>query len=120
MEINFQNIEEIIFYNSKVWEHIPELSQHYSNWLLSIRVPGLRELGKRAILDFLNNITEESVDKLASFFGEPIFIDKMNDKLTESLSFNIDELEEKICKFDNFNDFCLTRRGNTVFITTWR
>jgi hypothetical protein len=40
--------------------------------------------------------------------------------LTESFSFNIDELEEKICKFDSFNDFCLTRRGNTVFITTWR
>jgi hypothetical protein len=88
--------------------------------LLSIRVPGLRDLGKRAILDFLNNIKEESVEKLASFFGEPIFIDKMSDKLTESFSFNIDELEEKICKFDSFNDFCLTRRGNTVFITTWR
>ena len=120
MKINFQNIEEIIFYNPKVWQHIPELSQCHNNWLLSMRVPELRDLGKRAIIDFLNNITEESVEKLTSFFGEPIFIDKMNDKLTENISFNIDELEEKICKFDNFNDFCLTRRGNTVFITTWR
>ena len=54
MEINLQNIEEIIFYNSKVWQHIPEYNQYYHDWLLSIRVPGMRDLGKRAILKFLN------------------------------------------------------------------
>ena len=120
MEINLQNIEEIIFYNSKVWQHIPESIQFYNEWSLSKRVPGLRDLGKRSILNFLNNMNNDTIQKLENFFGKSIIINKTNDKIIENISITVDDIEDNICQFDNFKDFCITRNSDVASITFWR
>ena len=120
MEINLQNIEEIIFYNSKVWQHIPEFNQYYHDWLLSIRVPGMRDLGKRAILKFLNSIENNTIEKLESFFGETVIVTRTNDQILKNLNFKYCNIENNLCNIDNYKDFCVTRNSENVSITFWR
>ncbi len=120
MEINLKNIEEIIFYNSEVWKIIPELSQYYSNWMMSKNVPGLRDLGKRTLLKFLQDINQESVSKLELFFKEPIMLNKINDNVVTNIETRLEDIEKHICSLERYEDMCITRKEYNVSITTWR
>jgi len=46
MEINLQNIEEIIFLDKKVQEHLPEYRYLFDQWNLAHRVSGLKQMAQ--------------------------------------------------------------------------
>lgn len=120
VQINIQNIEEIIFYNQQVWNLIPDMKNYYQQWSMSQRVAGLKELGKRTIIEFMQALTESHLKKLEEYFQETILVQKIDTRILVSLSFDKNDLEQNLCKYDNYKDFFISRNKDQVNICFWR
>lgn len=119
MEINFQNIEQTFFLDQKVQDLLPEFRQQFDSWKISQMTPGLRPMGQKAIFDVMNGIEKKHLDILSEYFGEEIYVFKLNHKIVEHYNFDIDE-HDNLCRYNNYKDFCLTRSKNEISVTFWR
>ena len=120
MEINLRNIEEIIFRNPDVWRHMPSMSHYRDEWMVAQRVPGMRGLGKRAVLGFLSKAGAEQIEAMEYHFGEPIVINKIDPSVHGNLECDIADLEGRICEFVDFGEVCISRNKETVKLSFWR
>lgn len=117
MEINLQNIEEIIFYNKKIQSLFPEFKHLFDQWNLSKRIITLQSLGKRTIIDLLNSLNKDHINKLENYFNDKIFLDKINGNTVYNIYADINNIENN---FSEFKDFCITRNKDKLGITLWR
>lgn len=117
MEINLKNIEEIFFYDKKLQELFPEFRHFFDQWMVGKRVPALTSMAKKSILDLLESIDLKHVEKLEKYFNTKIAIVKLNTKLVKNHQINLDE---NICGFTEYKDFCVYRKKDQVFLSFWR
>jgi len=128
MNLNFTNVEDLIFYNNEVQKLLPShMFSIFEQWRLSKRVFYLAELGKHAILDFLNALTVDDIQVLEVFFGEPVFVEKLNYDISNSITVPIEEnysfnsnFCDKLCQISSFNYYTLSRNKDQIHITFWR
>ncbi len=72
--LNFSNVEELVFFDVTVQRLLPiHMFSIFEQWRLAKRMSFLKDLGKQAILDFLNNLTDDDVFILEEYFGKKIF-----------------------------------------------
>lgn len=77
--INFSNVEQLIFEDEKTHRLFPAyFSSYFETWKLGKRLPMLRQMGKEALLDFLNHVRDEHLEALEEYFGERIAVEKLN------------------------------------------
>jgi len=119
MEINLKNIEQIIFMNKQVRALLPEFRYIFDQWEMSHRIPGLRAMGQKAMLDLLNALKPEHNVKISEILNDEIEVNKLNNKIVEHYDCNVEDYGE-LCRFADYKDFCLYRKGNNVKITFWR
>ena len=120
MIINLQNIEGLIFRDKKVQKLLFDFNQQFNQYLLATKVPGLRSLGKRSVIDVLNNLREEHIVKLREYFNTEITIDRIDYHIVKNYNSDISELESNLCDFQGFQDLCLYRKDNQIYISFWR
>lgn len=120
MILNLQNIEDLIFFDKKVWNILPEFRPHFEQWALSKRVPGMQNLGKRSLIDFLNSLEKPHLDKLEEYFQDIIVLDKIDYRTVQNYNGNIEEIQSDLCKFEGFTDFSIFRKGNQISLTFWK
>lgn len=119
MEINLKNIEQIIFMNKEIRAVLPEFRYIFDQWEMSYRIPGLKAMGQKAIVDLLNGLKDEHIVKISSQLNEEIQLNRLNNKLVEHYDCNTGEYGE-LCRFAEYKDFCLFRKGDQLKITFWR
>ena len=119
MEINLRNIEEIIFFNKDAQAVLPEFRQQFDQWQLAYRIPGLKALGQRSVLEVLNTLEERHLKSLESYFGEPVLMQRLNHKLVDHYNCSIEEAN-RLCEFTEYKDFCIHRNKDKLSITFWR
>lgn len=120
MEINLKNIEELIFFDKKAQALFPEFKHYFDQWSLGQRIPGLKTLGKRSVLDFLNSLNEKHVSKLEEYFKDEIILDKIDNRLVVNFECESLEFDKELCQFTGYRDFCLSRTGDKIVATFWR
>lgn len=120
MQINLENIEQIIFQNPTIFSCLPELKPYLGQWKLSQSIPGMKDLGKRAVLNLMSILDDKMLSRMGDCIGEELSILKTSDKLVESVSCNIEALHDIICNYDGFVDMCLYRESEKVDLTFWR
>lgn len=120
MILNLQNIEDLIFFDKKVWKIIPEFRPIFEQWALSKRVPGLQNLGKRSLIDFLNSLEKSHLDKLEEYFDDIIVLDKIDYHTVQNYNGKIDDVHLELCRFDGFVDFSAYRKGDKISFTFWK
>lgn len=121
MIINYNNVEEIFFYDSKLMESLPKLRGYWDQWKLSKVSPTLKPLGQRAKVDFINNLTSEEISKIELHFGQKISISKGLDyRLVSSHSCKINELENLLSTLDPDGYVRMHREGDTINFLVWR
>lgn len=120
MQINFQNVEEIIFYNEEIWKKIPDLIHLRDQWRISKMTPMLKAMGRKAMLDFLRTAKHSHADALSDHFGELVTIDKLENHLVINSEFLVDNDHVDFNIYENFTGFSTYRKDNEVFITFWR
>jgi hypothetical protein len=124
IRINIQNVEEMIFYNDKLWKKIPDLRYLREQWKLSKITPILRPLGKKSLLDFLNNIKKEHEKIISEYFGTDVTIDKLDYFLVKNLEFEKEDAELELNFLESNNllypYFSTYLKNNKIYVTFWR
>lgn len=118
IDINFQNAEELIFSDRKVQELFPESRHLFDQYRMSVMLPGMRQMGQRSILQFLESVDEGSVARLEKHFGEQVSVSRIRHRSVEDASFQIGD-DLRLCEFSGHKEFCLTRSGEKVSVTFW-
>lgn len=119
MNINIKNIEELIFYDRKLQKFFPEFQHFFNQWQLGQNIIAMKTLAKRSVVEFLNSLEEKHVKILEEYFKEKVFVDKLDNNIVANYD-NFLENEEELCRFSNYQDFCLTRDKEKYKITFWR
>jgi hypothetical protein len=120
MIINLQNLEELIFFEKKVWSLFPEFRHFFEQWAISKRVPGMQNLGKRSLIDFLNSLEKEHIDKLEEYFQDIIIIEKIDYHIVKNYNTSVDKAEAELCQLEGFFDFAVFRKGDQLSFTFWK
>ncbi len=123
--INFKNIEELIFQDPNILNVIPrEYKDYILQWKLSKQNPSLKQLGRKAILDFLNSFPIESYHQtiLENYLNEEIVIEKFNYNIVENIKIPLNDLEicDVLCKINDFEYFDTFRDKDHLYISFWR
>ena len=119
MLINLQNIETILFKNSEVKLLLSDLRHIFDQWLLSYRSPALTRMRKQSLIDLLNNLDGNHVEKLAKLFKTVVFIEKVQHNLVKNLDLPImDTIELTDC--NGYKNMAISRNADKLFITLIR
>lgn len=123
MNINLQNIEELILFNHQVRKLLPDFKNQFGQWELSRYSPGLRSLGKKALLDILNGFTDEHIRVLESYFKKRITILKLDQKIVKHNCFDLADAENllnDLGESDWVGQIVIYRDADQLYITNWR
>lgn len=123
LQLNFSNAEELIFFDSEVQNLLGiEMFSIFEQWRMAKRIPYLASLGKQAILDFLNTITDDDLMVLENYFGEKIEVEKLNYTIVQNFTIPLSESQicEHLCVMEGLNYFSTWRDRDNLHITFWR
>lgn len=121
--LNFANVEELIFHDRSLQNLLPaEFFSLFEQWRLGIQFPALKQLGKHAILDFLNQLNEDHVEILESYFQEKIILERLNYSVVKNIVVPLEEMEacRALCEISEFSYFSTWRDKDSLYITFWR
>lgn len=116
MNLNLQNIEDLIFFDKKAQNLLPEFKGLFDQWNISKRVSGMHNLGKRAFLSLFNSLEYSHVKKLEEYFGENVILEKIEENIVRHYEGDGSDL----CKYTAFTDFCVSRNKDKIEVTFWR
>jgi len=122
IKINIKNIEQLVLQDVKVRDTLPEFRHLFDQWLLSYRIPALSNMKKQAMLDLLNSLDGAHLEKLARFFNDMVFVEKLDYHIVKNLEFFIDEttIERDLTNYGSYNNIAISRNANYCYITLWR
>ena len=119
MEINLQNIEQLLFFDKKAQALLPEFRHFFDQWQLGQRIPGMKTLGQRSVLELLNSLNEKHIRKLEEYFNEEILVGKLDHRLVAHHEWSIGKADG-LCQYAGYRDFCLSLKGDKAYISFWR
>lgn len=121
--INFSNVEELIFFDQDVQKALPpHMFGLFEQWRMAQRIPFLRQLGRQALLDLLNGLTDVEITILENHFGEKIIVERLNYNIVQNITIPLSELAlcETLCEIQAFGYFNTWRDQDFLYITFWR
>lgn len=123
LKLNLSTAEELIFQNREVQNLLPgHMSHYFEQWRLGKQIPMLRQTGKRAVLDFLDQLDDEHVLILEGHFGEKIVLERLNYRTVENYKMPLSDSHicEELCGQENFPYFSTWRDKEHLYISFWR
>lgn len=118
--LSLNNVETLVFSNKRVVASLPQYKHIFDSWLLSKRVSHLRNLGQRAIFDFIEAVTEEDVEIISLVNNIDLVYKKINFERYKNIESTIEKLEKDILLASNFMDMCVYRNKNEVKVLLWK
>ena len=112
MKISIANVEKLIFYNKALQDKIPEMAHIFKKWRLGIK-SGVKNMAKDALIEFINNVTNEQLGKLFDF---PVRIERLNSHIIKN---SVTNIYDDIDFSDGFN-ISIFRQGELIYICEWR
>lgn len=119
MELNLKNIEELLFFDKKAQALLPEFRHLFDQWGLGQRIPGMKTLGQRSVLELLNSLNEDHIRRLEEYLDEGILVDKLDHRLVVHHEWSAGEADG-LCQYAGYRDFCLSMKGDKTYISFWR
>jgi len=121
VDLNLNNVEELIFRDKDCQNLLPEFKGCFSQWRFAVTTPGFRALGKRTLIDFLNDLTSEHIMVLCKYFGtREMTVDKLNYHTILNYEFDLEGLDTELNRVESFQNFSLSRDESRVYISFWR
>jgi len=119
--LNFTNVEELIFEDRKAQSVLPgHFFSIFEQWRLAQQLPQLREVGKHAILDFINGLDDTHLELLEAYFDERVTIERLNYSVAKNIKVPLGEACDALCRVDGFNQLGMWRDDEFLYISFWR
>lgn len=80
----------------------------------------MRSLGKRCIVDFLNELDSEYLARLEKIFGCPVQVRAVDTNVVRNFEGEIEDLADILMGAEAFLGLTVTRDGNKFGVTIWR
>lgn len=123
LDLNFSTAEELVFHDRNVQNALPP---HYfslfEQWRIAKRLPMLKSVGTQAVLDFLNSLNSEDIERLEEHFGEKIMVEKLSYSIARNFKIPLSETEicQQLCEVTDLNYFSTWRDDEFLYISFWR
>ena len=101
----------------------PSYFSIFEQWRIAKRMPMLKSIGKQAVLDLLNTLTESDIVSLETYFQESVFLEKLNYSITRNLKVPLAETKDicnSLCDITDVNYFSTWRDDEYLYISFWR
>lgn len=118
--LDFQTAQDIVFSSQEMRRLLPAHSALFDFWLSSVQAPALRQIGRRAILDFLQNVTPEEMGMLSRHLGQDLSIDSPDHRIAKDVRCGCEELASTLAASDGYAHFAITRGKEEVKVCFWR
>lgn len=119
--INLSNVENLIFMDAKVRSLLPDLRHVFDQWLMAQRIPYLRSIRRRSLMDFLNSISDEHVAILEEHFQDSVVLAKIDYHIVRNLTAPIMEFEKELNRLDSyFQNIAISRDESSTYLSMWR
>jgi hypothetical protein len=119
--LNLENIENLIFHDSKLRSLMPDLHHIFDQWLMAQRIPYLRSLRLRSLMDLLNNLNDEHIALLSSYFQDSVVLTKLDYHIVRNFTVPINEFERELNQLDSsFQNMTISRDEGSLYISFWR
>jgi hypothetical protein len=119
INLNINNVEQLIFYDKKVQQILPEYSQVFHKWTLGIRT-GITSMAKDALLDLINKLTTDQIKRLESLWGSPVILQKLDSSTLYSFTVPIASLQERLNEMIEPWNVSFARDESQCYVCTWR
>lgn len=120
IELNFNNIEDLVFLDSDLRQKLPEFKGYFDQWKLST-MTGARSLKNKSLLHILNNLEIEQIRVIENHLGDKVVIDKSIDhRNIRLLSCNIDNAELELNKMEPKGYPSMYRKRDQLYICFWK
>src|SRR4051812_30663968 len=98
IKLDFSNVERLVFSNQAARYVLPPyFANYFECWNLAQRIPALKQLGRQAMYDLLNGLNDDHILSLEKFFGERIFLEKLNYNAVTNMRICLEE--DDACKY---------------------
>jgi hypothetical protein len=120
--IDQSNAEELLFKDKKLRTLLPDLRAYFDQWHLGYLLPGLRNMGKRAILELLTNLKSHHLEILASYFGTKIEVHTLDYHIVANVTVSAaqPEMSSEISFDQTFLGVAPYRTDKELNLTFWR
>lgn len=119
INLNINNVEQLIFYDKKVQQILPEHSQVFNKWTLGIRA-GITSMAKDALLDFINKITTDQLKRLEGLWESQVILQKLDSATLHSFTVPIASLQERLNEMIEPWNVSFARDEDQCYVCTWR
>jgi hypothetical protein len=123
LKLNFSNVEELIFFDEEIQNLLPDdMFSIFEQWRMAKRIPFLKAIGKQAILDFLNLLNDKNIEILEDYFGEKIYVEKIDYSLVKNFKIPLSNSAvcEELCKITDMLYYSTWRDDEFIYISFWR
>lgn len=84
-------------------------------------LPAMRQMGRRAIIDFMNSVKDQHLEILADHFGTLVTIDRLDYATVKCVVFGLEEAEDRLREFGStYPGFSTYRDGERLYVCFWR
>jgi hypothetical protein len=119
--INLHNVEQMIFSDAECRALLPDLRHLFDQWMLSKRVPTLRSLRMRSLMDLINGLTSDHVRTLEEYFHDKIALDKLDYHIVRSLKLPLEfDPDREFADFSDYSEFVISRSADQLYVSFWR
>jgi len=116
IQIGFHNAAELLFQNQLIKNSMPRFKHLFDSWELAQKIPQMRSLGIRSVIDFLNSINANEIEEISKIFKSPIEIMKIEINSYKNISGYVDDFELQLPLNINVNDLCVYRNKDKVSV----
>jgi hypothetical protein len=120
INLDYSNVEELVFENKRVMASLPQYKHLFDSWSLSKRVPTLKNLGQRSLLDFLESVTEDDVEIISIVTNKDVVFQELNLQIYFDIKSKLENLENELSSVSNILDMCAYRNKNEVKVFLWK
>lgn len=120
LDINLNNVEELVFRDKFLQKEFPEFRSFFDQWRLAQILPAMRQMGKKAILDFMNSVRDEHLEILKNYFKQPVTVDRLDYAIVKNVDFGIFDAERELNEFNTFPQFSICRDKSRLYISFLR
>ena len=119
--INLHNVEKLIFEDSELRKKLTSHKDLFHTWALSKQSPDFKAMGQKAILNFLNLITDQEIKIISEYFNEVVSVEKILTNVVEQYNCLINEAEKMLNTETIIKEaFFVYREGEQFYLSTWR
>ncbi|CAE7860279.1 unnamed protein product [Symbiodinium microadriaticum] len=72
---------------------------YFEQWKMGKQMPFLKQIGKSAMLDFLNNLNDEHISILEEYFGERVVVERLDYSVATSIEVTMSEKMNGVIMF---------------------